>query len=88
MPDGLNTSPAVSNHPAIIIRASKGWAWVNFRELWEYRDLLYFLIWRDVKVRYKQTALVPHPVSWTQVIFKPPSRLSFGRAIGPWPARG
>ena len=30
---------------------------INFRELWEYRELLYFLTWRDVKVRYKQTAL-------------------------------
>ncbi len=30
---------------------------VDWRELWEYRDLLYFLTWRDVKVRYKQTAL-------------------------------
>lgn len=30
---------------------------LNLRDLWEYRDLLYFLIWRDIKVRYKQTAL-------------------------------
>ena len=30
---------------------------INFRELWEYRELLYFLTWRDVKVRYKQTAI-------------------------------
>jgi lipopolysaccharide transport system permease protein len=57
MPDGSNTDYAVSARPTIIIRPSKGWAWVNFRELWEYRDLLYLLIWRDVKVRYKQTAL-------------------------------
>lgn len=34
-----------------------GWARIGFRELWEYRELLYFLVWRDVKVRYKQTAL-------------------------------
>jgi len=33
------------------------WPSLDLRELWEYRELLYFLIWRDVKVRYKQTAL-------------------------------
>src|ERR671912_69661 len=39
------------------IRASKGWSAPDLRELWRYRELLYFLVWRDVKVRYKQTAL-------------------------------
>jgi lipopolysaccharide transport system permease protein len=39
------------------IRPSPGWAQPNFRELWRYRELLYFLVWRDVKVRYKQTVL-------------------------------
>jgi len=39
------------------IEPAKGWTAVGFRELWQYRELLYFLIWRDVKVRYKQTAL-------------------------------
>lgn len=39
------------------IRASKGWSVPDLRELWRYRELLYFLVWRDVKVRYKQTAL-------------------------------
>lgn len=39
------------------LRPSKGWVPVNVRELWEYRELLYFLMWRDVKVRYKQTVL-------------------------------
>jgi lipopolysaccharide transport system permease protein len=34
-----------------------GWQPVNLRELWQFRELLYFLTWRDVKVRYKQTAL-------------------------------
>ena len=41
----------------IIIKPSKGWVSLNFKELWEYRELLYFLIWRDIKVRYKQTVL-------------------------------
>lgn len=39
------------------IEASTGWVPVNFSELWEYRELLYFLTWRDIKVRYKQTVL-------------------------------
>jgi lipopolysaccharide transport system permease protein len=43
--------------PVTIIQPSKGWVSLKLREVWEYRELLYFLIWRDVKVRYKQTAL-------------------------------
>jgi len=39
------------------IRPSRGWRHLNLQELWEYRELLYFLSWRDIKVRYKQTAL-------------------------------
>lgn len=41
----------------MIIRPSEGWAHLNLRELWDYHELLYFLIWRDIKVRYKQTIL-------------------------------
>ena len=43
--------------PTIIIEATRGLASLQLRALWEYRELLYFLVWRDVKVRYKQTAL-------------------------------
>ncbi|HKO61346.1 MAG TPA: ABC transporter permease [Pyrinomonadaceae bacterium] len=43
--------------PTYSIEPPKGWAAIGLRELWEYRELLYFLTWRDVKVRYKQTAL-------------------------------
>lgn len=39
------------------IEPSRGWVSLKLRELWEYRELLYFLTWRDVKVRYKQTVL-------------------------------
>jgi len=59
--------------------ASKGWAWPKLRELWEFRELLYFFAWRDIKVRYKQTVM---GVLWaiiqpflTMVIFS----LFFGR---------
>lgn len=53
-------SHQTSDHPSdpvIVIEPSKGWVPVRLRDLWEYRDLLYFLVWRDVKVRYKQTVL-------------------------------
>ena len=43
--------------PVTIIRPSRGWISLNLRDLGEYRELLYFLTWRDVKVRYKQTVL-------------------------------
>ena len=43
--------------PVIRIEPSKGWVSLKLRELWEYRELLYFLVWRDIKVRYKQTVL-------------------------------
>src|SRR6266545_3361315 len=39
------------------IAPSKGWVSLKLNQLWEYRELLYFLVWRDIKVRYKQTAL-------------------------------
>lgn len=41
----------------LAIRPPKAWEAINLREVWEYRELLYFLVWRDVKVRYKQTTL-------------------------------
>jgi lipopolysaccharide transport system permease protein len=43
--------------PTIVIRPPRKWVPVDFRELWEYRELLYFFTWRDVKLRYKQTGL-------------------------------
>ena len=80
----------IDNHPTLVaneaadlihvhVEPSKGWVPLKVRELWEYRELLYFLTWRDVKVRYKQTAL---GASWailqpflTMVVFS----LFFGR---------
>jgi lipopolysaccharide transport system permease protein len=43
--------------PVLRVEPSKGWVSLNLHDLWEYRELLYFLTWRDVKVRYKQTML-------------------------------
>jgi homopolymeric O-antigen transport system permease protein len=68
--------------PVVRIRPSRGWIAVNLRDLWAYRELLYFLTWRDIKVRYKQTVL---GAAWailqpflTMVVFS----LFFGRLAG------
>jgi lipopolysaccharide transport system permease protein len=45
----------ISRKPLFVVTPSHGWISLQLRSLWEYRELLYFLIWRDVKVRYKQT---------------------------------
>jgi lipopolysaccharide transport system permease protein len=70
----------MSEEPQVIfIRPSQGWVSLKLYELWEYRELLYFLTWRDIKVRYKQTVL---GASWaiiqpffTMIVFS----LFFGR---------
>ncbi|HYO91031.1 MAG TPA: ABC transporter permease [Pyrinomonadaceae bacterium] len=49
-------SDAAERHE-VLIEPSRGWAQLKLGELWEYRELLYFLAWRDIKIRYKQTAL-------------------------------
>jgi lipopolysaccharide transport system permease protein len=46
-----------SDSHVIVVKPSKGWTSLKLDELWEYRELLYFLTWRDLKVRYKQTVL-------------------------------
>ncbi|HLA09012.1 MAG TPA: ABC transporter permease [Pyrinomonadaceae bacterium] len=68
--------------PLVVIEPSKTWVSLNLRDLWSYRELLYFLTWRDVKVRYKQTEL---GIAWailqpllTMVIFS----IFFGRLAG------
>lgn len=45
------------NEPLVVIQPSKRWSLISFTDIWAYRELLFFLTWRDVKVRYKQTAL-------------------------------
>ncbi len=68
--------------PVIYLRPARGWIGLNLAALWEYRELVYFLTWRDIKVRYKQAAL---GVAWAilqpvinMVIFT----LIFGRLAG------
>jgi lipopolysaccharide transport system permease protein len=48
---------ALSPPPVTLIRPARAWQLINFRELWQARELIYILAWRDVKVRYKQTLL-------------------------------
>lgn len=71
-----------SQETVIVIEPTKSWAPLRLGELWAYRELLYFLTWRDVKVRYKQTLLgaawaILQPLL-TMVIFT----LLFGRLAG------
>jgi lipopolysaccharide transport system permease protein len=72
-------SPDEHGLPVTFIQPSRGWVSLRLRDLWAYRDLLYFLTWRDIKVRYKQTILgaawaIIQPF-FTMVIFS----LFFGR---------
>lgn len=68
--------------PVVRIEPSRGWISLRLDELWEYRELLYFLAWRDIKIRYKQTALgaawaIIQPF-FTMVVFS----IFFGRLAG------
>jgi lipopolysaccharide transport system permease protein len=76
------TSVTRTNTPRTHIGPVKGWISLEFDELWEYRELLFFFVWRDIKVRYKQTVI---GASWaiiqplfTMMIFS----LFFGRLAG------
>jgi lipopolysaccharide transport system permease protein len=69
--EGLDAHPGNGDLPArypgrrpapLVIKPSSGWVSLGLRELWAYRELFYILVWRDVKVRYKQTAV---GVIWT-----------------------
>src|SRR5205085_7314538 len=75
--DWSDSSPDASV-PVTRIEPPRGWPRLGLREIYEYRELLYYLTWRDIKIRYKQTAL---GASWailqpflTMLIFS----LSFG----------
>jgi lipopolysaccharide transport system permease protein len=68
--------------PITVIEHRPGWQLVDLREFWQYRELLFFLTWRDVKIRYKQTVLgalwaIIQPLA-TMLVFS----LFFGRVAG------
>jgi lipopolysaccharide transport system permease protein len=80
----MQTIEARSTTPSAVTRIepSSGWVPLDLRELWRYRELLYFLVWRDLKVRYKQTVLgaawaIIQPF-FTMVVFS----IFFGRLAG------
>jgi lipopolysaccharide transport system permease protein len=66
----MSTTAEIGSHydagRVTVIEPKRGWRALDVRELWDYRELLYFLVWRDVKIRYKQTAV---GVAW--VILQP-----------------
>jgi lipopolysaccharide transport system permease protein len=88
-PKATSASPSIvaqmqprASIPVLRIEPSRGWVPLKLGELWNYRELLHFLIWRDIKVRYKQTAF---GVAWaviqpffTMVVFS----LFFGKLGG------
>jgi len=74
--------PASKCPPTVVIRPRRGWQAFELEELWSYRELLFFLTWRDVKVRYKQTVLgaawaILQPLM-TMIVFS----IFFGRLAG------
>ena len=56
-PGAPHAPPRVDDPPVTVIKPTAGWARLRLDELWEFRELVFFFIWRDVKVRYKQTVL-------------------------------
>jgi lipopolysaccharide transport system permease protein len=69
----LSPTESAARVPVIEIQSSTGWVSLQLAELWEYRELIYFLVWRDIKVRYKQTLLgaawaIIQPV-FTMIVF-------------------
>ena len=75
----MHRLPVTAPTDVLVLQPSKGFVRLNLRDVWTYRELLFFLIWRDVKVRYKQTVLgvtwaILQPVM-TMVVFS----VFFGR---------
>jgi lipopolysaccharide transport system permease protein len=57
LPARLDPSAALPEEPLVVIEPSNSWISLDLPELWRNRELLYFLVWRDIKIRYKQTFL-------------------------------
>jgi lipopolysaccharide transport system permease protein len=77
-----STTYDLQDGPVVQIEPSRGWTALRLGDLWDYRELLVFLVWRDIKVRYKQTVLgagwaIIQPF-FTMVVFS----LFFGRLAG------
>ena len=82
LPEGARHAAEAGEEHRFVIEPTRGWHWPQFGELWSYRELLYFLVWRNIKSRFKQTAL---GVTW--VILQPvltmlAFTIFFGRLAG------
>jgi lipopolysaccharide transport system permease protein len=80
-------SSSLQSQSVTLIEPSRGWVSLKLHDVWEYRELLYFMVWRDIKVRYKQTVLgaawaIIQPL-FTMVVFS----LFFGK-LGKIPSDG
>ncbi|HLJ15262.1 MAG TPA: ABC transporter permease [Bryobacteraceae bacterium] len=53
----IAAAAAPADYPVVRIEAQRGWLALDLGEVWAYRDLVYFFVWRDIKVRYKQTVI-------------------------------
>lgn len=78
----MTSTARTDSSQVVVIEPSTGWVALKLRELWQYRELIYFLTWRDIQVRYRQTALgiawaVLQPVL-TMLIFS----VVFGKLAG------
>ena len=60
----MTETTSLPDLPTLVIRPPRKWVPIDFGELWSYRELLYFFVWRDVKIRYKQTGL---GVAWAVI---------------------
>jgi lipopolysaccharide transport system permease protein len=83
-------APLVGSHASFStmrIEPPRGWFNLHLSELWEYRELLYFFVWRDVKVRYKQTAIGVVWVILQPVLTMLVATLFFGR-LAKLPSQG
>ena len=78
----IRTIVAKPSATVIDIRPSRSWQLINFRELWQFHELIFFLIWRDVKVRYKQTALGAAWAILQPVMMMVVFTIFFGRMAG------
>jgi lipopolysaccharide transport system permease protein len=90
LPDTVQEPASKQGGTVVRIRPSKGWTALDLRSLWDYRELMFFLAWRDIKVRYKQTYLgaawaILVPVL-TMVVFNVLFGLIMGHGNKPAPA--
>jgi len=67
LPGGSGTSSSLPPQlPTAVIEPSRGWVSLKLSQLWKYREVLYFLVWRDIEVRYRQTLI---GMTWAIILF-------------------